>query len=93
MSMIKIMMGKEEMFIRGEKSQWVIGKVGKDKNGEPTFTGEWFYTSLEGMFKNLLQRKVRCSDFSTFEELQRNIRKCTDELMGMYELDDFKEVK
>lgn len=89
--MIRTMIGNEEFFIKGEKAQWTIGKVSVAKTGknagEEVFTGEWFYTSLEGMLKQLLERKVRCAEANTMQELRGVIRDAKDEIMGAFDLD------
>ena len=88
--MIKVMIGKEEVWIKGEKAQWTIGKKSivktGDDAGKETFTGEWFYPTLEGMLKNILERKVRCAEANTLIELREAIMTAKDELMGMYDM-------
>jgi len=87
--MFKIMLGKEEHWVKGEKRQWTIGqksiaKSGPDE-GKETFTGEYFYTSVESLLKHLLERKVRMEDVNTLHELKDTIVRCKEELMGMYD--------
>ena len=92
--MISVMIGKKAMFIRGEDKQWSVGKMTtvnkKDKQGviigqEEVFTGEAFYSTLEGMIRGVLEKKLRSADANSLTELQQELRVAKDELKGMYD--------
>ena len=85
--MITTKIGKETYHIRGDKNQWSVGKVVENKKGEEVFTGEWYYTSLQGLLNNLLERKIRGADANTWVELKQAIVKAKDELMGFYDVE------
>ena len=87
--MIPIMIGKKEMFIRSEDKQWTLGKMVQSTNKETkevtqSFAGESFYSSLDGLIRGLLEKKLRAADISSLNELQATIKQAKDELAGMY---------
>lgn len=88
--MIPVMVGKKEMFVRGEEKQWAVGKMVQSTNKETqevtqSFHGEWFFSSTEGMIKGLLERKLRAADANTISELQDALKRAKDELRGLYD--------
>ncbi len=93
--MIPVMIGKKEMFIRGEDKQWSLGKMitvkKKDKQGviigeEEVFNGEAFWASTEGMIRGVLEKKLKSADVNSLTELQQALKEAKDELRGLYDL-------
>ena len=91
--MIPVMIGKKEMFIRGEDKQWTLGKMVQSTDKETSevteaYHAELFWASTEGMIKGVLEKKLRASDANTLSELQDSLRRAKDELRGLYDLSD-----
>lgn len=85
--MIKVMIGKKEMYVRGDSNQWSLGKmVYNKKEDKEVFLGESFWSSTEGMIRGLLEKKLRSADANSLTELQMALRTAKDELAGMYEV-------
>lgn len=86
--MIKVIVGTEEYFLKGDKECWAFGKKVKNKKAEggSQFSAEFYYSSTEGMIKALLEKKLRASEANTLTELKIALEKAKDELSGMYDV-------
>lgn len=88
---VKIMVGKEEIMLRGGDKAYEIcyPRNVKDKDtGEVTvqWSPESWYMSLPSVITAILDMKVRASDANSLLEVQNAIVQAKKELSGLYEI-------
>ena len=88
--MIKFMVGEKEMFIKGEGKNWEIGKINSITDKETgkvreNFAVIGYYSTLGGVMTGALEMKLKAADVNSLLELQMELKKAKDELLGMYD--------
>jgi len=62
--------------VGSDEYQWILYQNGgiRKKTGEINWKGVGFYATLESLFDELVDRQLRLSEYSSFDDLARNFK-------------------
>lgn len=82
---IPIMLGGKEHRIQSDLRNYIISIPFTNKKGEAQYKQIRFYSTLKGLIDGLFEMKVRKEDARSLTDLQFNIKRIKEELLGIYD--------